>query len=59
MNIQKKNQEIFEKQIDLLIMYKQAHLTENVYLNEVCLNKAIKWFKILILIILYLQMINF
>ena len=43
MNIQKKNQEIFEKQIDLLIMYKQAHLTENVYLNEVCLNKAIKW----------------
>ena len=24
-------------------MYKQAHLTENVCLNEVCLNKAIKW----------------
>jgi hypothetical protein len=43
MNIKKKEQEIFEHKIELLIMYKQSHLNEEVYLNEECLNKAIYW----------------
>jgi len=43
MNIEKKNQLIFEKQIELLITYKKSHLNEDVYLNEEHLNKALNW----------------
>lgn len=43
MNIQKKQQEMFEQQIELLIMYKQSHSNEDVYLNEECIYKAINW----------------
>tara|TARA_B100000575_G_C23127154_1_gene653205 strand:- start:662 stop:826 length:165 start_codon:yes stop_codon:yes gene_type:complete len=43
MNIEKRNQLIFEKQLELLITYKKSHLNEDVYLNEEFLNKALNW----------------
>ena len=34
----------FEKKIELLIIYKQMHKDEDVYLNEISINKALQWF---------------
>ena len=34
----------FEKKIELLIIYKQMHKDEDVYLNEISINKAVQWF---------------
>ena len=39
------NQERFEKIIDILILYKQANPTKDVYLNEETVNKVIGWFQ--------------
>ena len=42
-NLEKQQQEIFERQIELLIQYKLMNKKKTVYLNEKCLNDAISW----------------
>ena len=34
----------FEKKIEVLIIFKQMNQSEDVYLNEECMDRAIKWF---------------
>tara|TARA_B110000208_G_C11768256_1_gene429433 strand:+ start:586 stop:771 length:186 start_codon:yes stop_codon:yes gene_type:complete len=44
LSLEKKNQKIFEEQIELLILYKKLNPKSNVYLNKKCLDKSLKWY---------------
>ena len=41
---EKKQQEMFEQKIELLILYKKSHMKEDVYLSDDCIHKAFKWY---------------
>ena len=38
-------QKAFEEHIELLINYKKFHPNEDVYINERCMKKAVKWYQ--------------
>ena len=39
------DQKSFEKLIELVITYKKLNPTENVYLNDKCIKRALDWYK--------------
>ena len=39
------HQKAFEEHIELLINYKKFHPNEDVYINERCMKKAVKWYQ--------------
>lgn len=43
--IEMMHQAQFEQYINLLILYKVQNPDKDVYLNEKCLNEAIKWYQ--------------